>query len=120
MFRPIPGRILRSTATVKVCSGTDMYQNQTYDEYTVSRVHLQPTTEIRKTATNTDQQLRSILFVDARRSRPVLDWEGLLRQAHERGGDMRVIVRGVEYTVLDVDALREADDRLHHWEIGCY
>lgn len=120
MLRPIPDRILRSTATVKVCTGTDLYQNQTYETYTVQRVHLQPTTEIRKTTTNTDQQLRSILFVDARHSRPFLDWEGLLRRAHEAGGDMRVIVRGVEYTVLTVDALREASDQLHHWEIGCY
>ena len=120
MLPPIPARILRSTATVKACTGTDIYQNQTYATYTVSRVHLQSTTEIRKTATNTDQQLRSILFVDARRSSPSLDWEGLLRSAHEKGGDVRVIVRGVEYTVLTADALRESSDRLHHWEIALY
>ena len=120
MLPPIPDKILRSTATVKACTGTDIYQNQTYDTYTVERVHLQPTTEIRKTVTNTDQQLRSILFVDARRSKPLLDWEALLRAAHEAGGDVRVIVRGVEYTVLNVDALREANDRLHHFEIGLY
>ena len=119
MLTPIPGRILRSTATVLVCRETDLYQNQTYDEYTVKRVHMQPTTEIRKTGDNADQQLRSVLFVDARRSTPALDWEQLLRQAHENRGDMRVIVRGVEYTVLTVDALRDADDNLHHWEVGC-
>lgn len=119
MLRPIPDKILRSTAEVRVCTGTDLYQNQTCDTYTVTRVHLQPTTEIRKTPTNTDQQLRAILFVDARHSRPVLDWGGLLRTAHEAGGDMRVTVRGVEYTVLTVDELREASDQLHHWEVGC-
>ena len=120
MLPPIPDKILRSSATVQVCSSVDMYQNQTYTVYAVERVHLQPTTEIRKTATNTDQQLRSILFVDARRSTPSLDWEGLLRDAHEKGGDMRVIVRGVEYTVLTVDALRDSTDQLHHWEIALY
>jgi hypothetical protein len=31
---------------------------------------------------------------------------------------MRVVVRGVEYTVVTVDGLRDDDDRLHHWEIG--
>ena len=120
MLPPIPAKILRSTATVSACNGTDLYQNQTYNTYTVKRVHLQPTTEIRKTASNTDQQLRSILFVDARRSTPALDWERLLRTAHEHGGDMRVTVRGVEYTALTVDALRDNSDNLHHWEIALY
>lgn len=118
MLPPIPGRILQSTATVSACIGIDTYQNQTYATYTLKRVHLQPTTEIRKSPTNTDQQLKSILFVDARRSSPSLDWEGLLQAAHAAGGDLRVTVRGVEYTALTVDALREANDRLHHWEIG--
>ena len=117
MLPPIPGRILRSTATVEVCSGTDLYQNQTYTTYTVRRVHLQPTAEIRKTVTNTDMQLRAVLFVDARRSSPALAWDALLAQAHEHGGDMRVIVRDVPYTVLSADALRDDTDHFHHWEI---
>lgn len=118
MLRPIPSRILRSTATVKVCSGVDMYQKQDYKTYTVERVHLQPTEKIIKTATNTDQQLTSILFVDARHSSPALDWKALFQSAHEKGGDMRVIVRGIEYTVMAVDGLRDDTDRLHHWEIS--
>ena len=118
VLKPIPSRILRSTATVKVCSGVDVYQKQTYDEYTVSKVHLQPTNEIRKTQTNTDIVLRSILFVDARISTPALDWFGLLKTAHDNQGDMRVIVRNEEYTVLTVDALRDDEDILHHYEVG--
>ena len=118
MLRPIPSRILRSTATVNVCSGVDMYQNQTYTEYTVDRVHLQPTEKIIKTPSNTDQQLKSILFVDARYSTPALDWKALFQSAHEKGGDMRVTVRGIEYTVMGVDGLRDDTDRLHHWEIS--
>lgn len=117
-LRPIPAKILRSTATVKVCTGVDRYQNQTYDEYTVSKVHLQPTSEIRKTPNNTEQNLRSILFVDARISSPVLDWDGLFSSAHQNSGDMRVIVRGIEYTVFSVDALRDDTDQLHHWEVS--
>ena len=118
MLRPIPSRILRSTATVKVCSGVDLYQNQTYTEYTVNKVHLQPTNEIRKTQSNTDCVLRSILFVDARISTPALDWCALFTQAHSIAGDMRVIVRGEEYTVLTIDALRDDTDGLHHYEVG--
>lgn len=117
MLKPIPSKILRTTATVKACTGVDRYQNQTYAEYTVNKVHLQPTNEIRKTANNTDCTLRSILFADVRHSTPI-DWDGLFTTAHENAGDVRVIVRGVEYTVQTVDALRDDTDQLHHWEIG--
>lgn len=117
MLPPIPARILRSTATVKVCNGTDKYQKQTYDTFTVNRVHLQPTERIIKTKSNTDQQLSTILFVDVRHSSPPLNWKALFQSAHEKGGDMRVIVRGIEYTVMGVDGLRDDTDRLHHWEI---
>ena len=118
MLNPIPSRILKSTATVKVCSGVDRYQNQTYTEYTVKKVHLQPTNEIRKTANNTDIVLRSILFVDAHTSTPSLDWCALLKDAHAKQGDVRVIVRDVEYTALAVDELRDDTDTLHHWEVS--
>lgn len=118
MLKPIPSRILKSTATVKVCSGVDRYQNQTYTEYTVSKVHLQPTNEIRKTTDNTDVTLRSILFVDAHTSTPFLDWYALLQTAHINLGDMRVIVRDQEFTVIGVDELRDDTDCLHHWEIS--
>lgn len=120
MLKPIPARILRSTATVKVCTSVDRYQKQTFAEYTVKNVHLQPTNEIRKTASNTDCTLRAILFVDARRSSPSLDWDGLFTSAHEKAGDMLIIVRGVEYTVFSVDSLRDDTDQLHHWEVGVY
>ena len=120
MLRPIPAKILRSTATVKVCTSVDMYQNQEYTTYMVNKVHLQPTERIVKTETNTDQQLSSILFVDIRHSSPALNWALLLHQAHDLGGDMRVVVRGIEYTVATADGLRDDTDRLHHWEIGLY
>ena len=118
MLKPIPARILKSTATVKVCSGVDRYQNQTYTEYTVNKVHLQPTNEIRKTVDDTDLTLRSILFVDARTSTPHLDWPVLFRHAHDLCGDMRVVIRGEEYTVAAVDELRDDTDLLHHYEIA--
>lgn len=118
MLKPIPSKILKSTATVKVCNGVDMYQNPSYTEYTVQRVHLQPTNEVRKTQSDTECVLRSILFVDAHTSTPQLDWCALLRAAHDVEGDMRVVVRGVEYTVFTVDELRDDTDGLHHWEVG--
>ena len=119
-MRPIPARIMRSTATVKVGTGRDRYQNPTYTEYTVKNVHIQPTNEIRKTASNTDCALRSILFVDRRHSAPSLDWWGLFNTAHGMGLDVKVIVRGQEYTVQSVDELRDDTDLFHHYEIALY
>jgi hypothetical protein len=118
MLRPIPAKIMRSTATVKACTGLDRYQNQIYEEYTVNRVHIQPSNEIRKTAENTDCVLRSILFVDKRHSKPEIDWWGLFNAAHAIGGDVKVSVRGEEYTVFTVEELRDDTDNFHHWEIG--
>ena len=118
MLKPIPARIMRSTVTVKACTGIDRYQNQTFSEYTVKRVHIQPTNEIRKGINNTDCTLRSILFVDGRNSAPSLDWWGIFNTAHAIGGDLKVIVRGEEFTVFTVDELRDDTDSFHHWEIG--
>ena len=118
MLKPIPAKIMRSTATVKACTGLDRYQNPTYADYTVKKVHLQPTNEIRKTANNTESALRSILFVDRKHSTPTIDWWGLFETAHSIGGDVKVTVRGVEYTVFSVDELRDDTDCFHHWEIG--
>lgn len=118
MLKPIPARIMRSTVTVKACTGTDRYQNQTYTEYTVNHVHLQPTNEIRKTVDNTDCTLRSLLFVDKVHSTPAIDWWGLFTAAHAIGGDVKVICRGEEYTIFSIDALRDDSDCFHHWEIG--
>jgi len=124
VLKPIPSKILKSTAVVKVCSGVDRYQNQTYTEYTVKRVHCQPTNEIRKTQANTDCTLRGILFVDAHTSAPFLDWYELLQTAHRNNGDMRVTVtdaKGKEvgqFTVIGVDALRDDTDTFHHWEVA--
>ena len=118
MLKSIPAQILKSTAIVCVCTGVDVYQAPTYTAYTVNRVHLQPTNEVRKTANDTAVNLRSVLFVDARTSTPRLDWCGLLQSAHSRGGDIKITVRGVDYTVAAVDELRDDTDGIHHWEIG--
>ena len=118
MLRPIPAKIMRSEATVKACTGLDMYQDQTFTEYTVKNVHLQPTNEIRKTADNTDCTLRSILFVDKRHSTPDIDWWALFEAAHSLGGDMKVTVKGIEYTVFSVDILPDDMDGIHHIEVG--
>lgn len=108
---------MRTTVTVKACTGVDFYQNPTDETYTIKRVHVQPTNEIRKTADNTDCVLRSLLFADRRHSTP-LNWDQVFKTAHEKGGDVKVTCRGEEYTVFTVDQLFDDTDQFHHWEIG--
>ena len=43
---------------------------------------------------------------------------GLFNTAQALAGDIKVTVRGVEYTVFSVDELRDDTDNFHHWEIG--
>ena len=118
MLRPIPAKIMQSTVKVKTPTGLDRYQNPTYSEQTVKKVHIQPTNEIRKTADNTDCTLRAILFADDRRTTPAVDWWSLFNTAHAIGGDVKVIIRDNEYTIFSVEELRDDTDRFHHWEIG--
>lgn len=118
MLRPIPPRILRTTATVRACTGVTIYHQPTYDEQTVTRVHLQDVHELRRTVENTDVVLRAILYVDARLSKPALDYERLFRESAKNGAPMQIVIRGSLYTVASVDRLTGDTDRLHHWEIG--
>ena len=118
MLKPIPANIMLSEATVKACTGVDRYQNQTYTEYTLKKVHLQPTNELKKTAVNTSNVLKAILFIDRKHSTPSLDWLEMFQTAQSLAGDIKVIVRGIEYTVFNVDELRDDTDCFHHWEIG--
>ena len=60
------------------------------------------------------------MFVDKRHSAPTIDWWGLFNTAHAIGGDLKVIVRGAEFTVSEVEELRDDTDNFHHWEIGMY
>lgn len=125
MLRPIPGDLLKYTAQVDVCSGIDKWQNPTWDSYIINRVHLQATNEVKRTRDNTEVVLRSVLWIDGRRSQPIMDWYALQKQSEENGREMKVTVlnvRGTEiasYTVKTVDALPDyPSDRIHHWEMG--
>ena len=71
MLRPIPQSLLGDLAIIKVCTGMDAWQKPVWQDYEVSRVHLQNTNEVKKTKENTEVVLRSTLFIDARLSRNI-------------------------------------------------
>lgn len=122
---PIPSRMLHDTATFKVCTGMDRWQNKVYQDFTVNNVHLQSSNDVLKRANDTEVQLKGILFVDARRSLPIMDLYALQMQSLENGDTMRCIVtdaNGKEcgnYAVIVVDDLPDVPaTRRHHWELS--
>mgnify|MGYP003301608325 FL=1 len=122
---PIPARMLHDTVVLKVVTGIDRYQHKTYTEHTIKNVHLQSSNDTIKSANNTEVQLKGILFIDARRSLPVLDVYALQQQSLNNGDTMRAVVTDAsgtevgDYAVLIVDDLPDVPaTRRHHWELG--
>ena len=125
MLRPIPQSLLKYSMILKVCTGMDAWQNPKWDEYSVKNVHIQDTNEVKKTTNNTEVVLRSVLFVDCRRSSPNLDYDGLLKSSLENGRTMRVTVYGPNgtkmgnYEVQTLDGVADVPStQIHHWEMG--
>lgn len=111
--------------TLYVCTGVDVWQNPTWELYTIKAVHLQNSNEVRKTRENTEVVLRSILFVDGRKSFPVLDYNALAMQSEQAGKPMRCTVsnaQGVtqgDYEILTVDVVPNIPaTSVHHVELG--
>jgi hypothetical protein len=117
--------MLHDTAIFRVVKGIDRYQNKVYEEFVVNNVHLQSSNEVYKRANDTEVQLKGILFVDARRSLPILDLYSMQEESLLRGDTMRVTVKGAngdivgDYAVLVVDDLPDVPaNRRHHWELS--
>lgn len=117
--------MLHDTVVLRVPFGMDRYQNKLYTDYTVTHVHLQASSDTVKGPNNTEVIFRGILFIDARRSLPVLDIHALQQQALANGDTMRAVVTDAsgteigDYAVLVVDDLPDVPaTRRHHWELG--
>ena len=126
MLRPIPSQLLRDSMTLNVCTGVDTWQKPTWQPYEVQNVHIQNTNETKKTADNTEVVLRAVIFVDAVRSTPALDYEALCQQSQAAGKPMRATVQNFQgqtlgdFEILTVDPGPDVPDtRVHHIELGC-
>lgn len=118
MLKPIPSAMLRHEATLTVPRSVDIYQEAApVDTYALSRVCIQRESKTIKTSDNTTVETAGTLFVDARLSRPKLDYLKLKAQADVAGGDMRVLYGDRAYTVTQVQEYLDDHARLHHWEL---
>ena len=117
-MQSIPSQMLKDFITLKAPTGVDEWNNATYQEYTQGRVHIQGANKIVKNKENTEVQLKSILFVDLRKSTPFLDWSLLQHQAELIGHEMRVVHGQNEYAVIEVDDVPDPYGQLHHYEVG--
>lgn len=105
-------------ATLNVVTGIDQWQKQTTQQYNLTKVHMQNTNEVRRTAENTEVVLRSILFYDCRLSRPQLNiWE-LNNQSLQSGARMSIVYQGQTYTVQTCDLVPDDTGNPHHYELG--
>lgn len=124
MLRPIPSVMLKDKAVFHVPVSMDEYQNAICEDIEVSNVHIQPTNATKKSVSNEEVVLRAMLFVDGRKSTPIIDYLGLQRAAEEVGANITVDVidalgNTTVYTVETVDALPDVPaTRVHHTEIG--
>lgn len=111
--------------TLFVCTGMDVWQNPSWDTYAVSNVHLQNSNEVRKSADNTEVVLRAVLFIDAVRSMPQLDYGALAAQSEQSGKPLRCTVSNAagdeqgSFEVLVVDLVPNVPATgIHHIELG--
>lgn len=108
------------SATLKVVQETDRWGKPTYTDYTLSKIHVQPTREIVKNAEDKNVNLNAVLFYDPRVSSPVIDWESLQKSSESANGQMKVLYNSNEYTVWSIDLLPDDEGVLHHVEVSLY
>lgn len=119
MLRPIPGKILKHTVTLNICTGVDRYQEPTFDQQEITHCVMQPTNETRRTTSNTEVVLRGLMFADARRTFPVgYDFEGAKKTSEAAGYPLTLTFNGDEFTVETVETLYDDEGLLHHYELG--
>jgi len=116
-MQPIPYKLLVHSATLTVPSARDLDGNNTVTTYSLSKVVVQPVTQTRRAADNTLVELSGIVFYDAKRSLPALDFSALKRTADTYGGRMQITHASNVYTVGGVDIVYAPDGSVHHYEL---
>ena len=119
MITTIPAQMLKDSVSVFVPSGVDVWGKPTQETYTQTRVHLQEVSTFQRSTADMQAEYKAMLFVDARLSRPFLDWGALQTAAETAGYQITVQVGAAVYTVKHVDSVHNDLGGLHHYEVGC-
>ena len=117
MLRPIPSKILTHSATLKICTGVDDWQNPTFRTIPLSHICIQNEFKTVKTREDTEVRTTGILFHDARLSSPSLDFDSLQRESEANGHPLRVVFGNTDHIVLTVDSVIDDEGNLHHTEL---
>ena len=120
MLKPIPARILKHSATLKVPKTIDAWDKVTsYTDYALHRVCVQPSNKTVKSKDNTDITLNGIMFYDCRMSSPRnLDIKALKNQSDAIDGDIKLVFGSETFTVQIVETLYDDTGLYHHTEVG--
>lgn len=119
MITTIPAQMLKDSVSVFVPSGVDAWGKPTQETYTQTRVHLQEVSTFQRSTADMQAEYKATLFVDARLSRPFLDWGALQTAAEAAGYQITLRVGAAVYTVKHVDSVHNDMGGLHHYEVGC-
>ena len=118
MLRPIPASILTHSATLRQCTGVDVWQNPTFADTELRRICVQPEHNTYIYNDNTSVTLSSIAFVDARLSSPRgFDFQAAQETSEANGAPLELIFNGRRYTVLEIDTLYDDTGKYHHTEL---
>jgi len=115
-MKPIPRKLLCHSVTMKVCSGTDAWQNPTYTTYALSKVRMELALVTKKTADNTLLTFSGTLFHDQTRS-TAFDFVAQKAVADGNKGDMKVVFGTRTYTVYEVSPQYDETGSIHHTEV---
>jgi len=119
MLDTIPSSILTHSATLRICTGVDVWENPSFQDVPLSRICVQPTHSTVMTKDNTEVGLNSTAFVDARLSVPAgYDFQAAQDTSEANGSPLHLIYNGRDYVVLLVDALCDDTGTYHHAELG--
>lgn len=119
MLDTIPSSILTHSATLRICTGVDVWENPSFQDVPLSRICIQPIHSTVMTKDNTEVGLNGTAFVDARLSLPVrYDFVSAQDTSEANGSPMHLIYQGRDYVVLLVDALVDDTGTYHHAELG--
>ncbi len=107
---PLPRRLMRQTAVVRVPKEGSPYGGEFEEPVTIERVRFEASASIRRTDYQLQAPVKGTLFIDPKASRGGF--------AIPAGSLVSVDGEVSEATVHDCETIRDGSGRVHHWEVA--